>query len=89
MKRVFRKAWLALVAASVVVVGACCSYRNRSDIKVVKDRIAELKEQLSEREMSCVYGPPEMIQEYGRETTRMKNELAELEKELQRLKKCE
>lgn len=89
MKSVFRKAWLALVALSVVVVGACCSYRNRSDIKLVKDRIAELKERLSEREMSCVYGPPEMIQEYGRETSRMRTELEELEKELERLKKCD
>lgn len=88
MKRVFRKAWIALIAASVLVVGACCSIRNRSDIKIVKERIADLKEELSRREMSCVYGPPEMIEEYGKRTQQMREELESLEQELQRLKKC-
>lgn len=88
MKRVFRNAWIGLIAVSAVIVGACCSQRNRGDIKIVKERIAELKEQLSIREMSCVYGPPEMIQEYGRETQRMRDELETLEQELERLKKC-
>ena len=88
MKRIFRKAWMGLIAASVVVVGACCSHRNSSEIKVVKERIAELKEELSQREMSCVYGPPEIIERFGRETGEMRAELDSLEKELERLKKC-
>ena len=88
MKRIFRKAWIGLIALSALIVGACCSQRNRGEIKVVKERIAELKEQLKIREVSCVYGPPEMIREYGRETDQMREELESLEKELERLKKC-
>jgi phage host-nuclease inhibitor protein Gam len=88
MKSVFRKAWIALIAASVLVVGACCSIRNRSDIKIVKERISDLKEELNRREQSCVYGPPEMIEEYGKRTQQMREELESLEQELQRLRKC-
>lgn len=89
MKKIFRKAWLGVIAASALVVGACCSHRNSSEIKDLKARIAELKEELHKREISCVYGPPEMIRQYGRETDQMREELESLEKELERLKKGE
>ncbi len=88
MKRIIRKTWIALIAALVVVASACCSIRNRSDIKVVKERISDLKEELSRRETACIYGPPEMLEDYGRQTREMRAELESLEKELQRLRKC-
>ena len=88
MKKIFRKAWIGVIAVLALVVGSCCSQRNRGEIKVIKERIADLKEQLHIREISCVYGPPEMIREYGMETDRMREELESLEKELERLKKC-
>ena len=89
MKRIFRKAWIGLIAAFAVLLGSCCSFRNRGEIKVVKARIAELKEQLKIQEIFCVYGPPEMIREYGDKTQRMREELESLEQELKRLKKCQ
>lgn len=88
MKRAFNKVWIALLAVAAFMVGACCSSRNSAEIKEVKARIAELKERLSEREMACVYGPPEIIERFGKETTEMRQELDSLEKELNRLKKC-
>ena len=88
MKRIFNKLWIAIIAALALMIGACCSHRNSTEIKDLKAQIANLKEQLSEREMACVYGPPEMIQEYGQQTQRMRSELESLEKELERLKKC-
>lgn len=89
MKKVFRKIWIALIAASVGLTSACCSLRNRSEIKDVKERIADIKKELKRRESSCIYGPPEMLQEYGKQTQRMYNELESLEIELKRLKRCE
>lgn len=40
---------------------------------------------LKRREGACVYGSPEVIQKYGEETRRLRNEAANLEKRLQEL----
>lgn len=51
----------------------------------LQERIAELQTALQRREGACVYGSPEVIEEYGRETQRMKNEVDALRKELKDL----
>lgn len=83
MKRIFRKAWIGVVALAAVVVGACCSNKKANDNqmskKELKERIAELEAIVREREMSCVYGSPEIIAEYGRETRRLRQELDSLQ----------
>lgn len=51
------------------------------------ERLEQLQNAIRERESSCVYGSPEILEEYGRETRRMKQEAADLEKEIQELGK--
>ena len=92
MKNVFKKTWIGILAIATVIVGACCSGKQSSDDKPskreLKERIAQLKAIVKDREMSCVYGSPEIIQEYGRETRRLRAELDSLQNELDNYGKC-
>ena len=92
MKRIFKKTWIGVVALATLIVGACCSNKNTNDNKMskkeLKERIAQLKAIVEDREMSCVYGSPEIIAEYGRETGRLRAELDSLQKELDNYGKC-
>ena len=45
----------------------------------------QLLEAIRRREGACVYGSPEVIQQYGEETRRMKQQAAELQKQLDEL----
>ena len=51
----------------------------------LQERIVELQEAIQYREGACVYGSPEIIEEYGRETQRMRDELQAVRKELKEL----
>ncbi len=51
----------------------------------LQDRIVELQAALQRRESACVYGSPEIIEEYGRETQRMRDEIKALRKEIKDL----
>lgn len=51
----------------------------------LQKQLTELRAVLEEREGSCVYGSPEIIQEYGRETNRIRGEVKKLEEELRAL----
>ncbi len=51
----------------------------------LQERIVELQEALQRREGACVYGSPEIIEEYGRETQRMREEMQGLKKQLKEL----
>jgi len=97
MKRFLNKAWLGIVAAIAVVATACCSHKpsptntdpsnqesdeHRMTKGELKDRIAEIQARIKEREMSCVYGSPEIIEQYGRETRRLRHEMDSLQKVL-------
>ncbi len=53
----------------------------------LQERIAELQAAIERREGACVYGSPEIIQEYGQETERMRDELKAVKKELRELNK--
>ena len=53
----------------------------------LQERIADLQAALQRREGACVYGSPEIIEEYGRETQRMRDELEATRKELRDLNK--
>ena len=48
----------------------------------LQERIVELQAALQRREGAAVYGSPEIIQEYGKETQRMRSELEAVRKEL-------
>lgn len=55
----------------------------------LQERIAELQAALQRREGAAVYGSPEIIQEYGKETQRMRDEIQALRKEIRDLDKDE
>jgi len=44
-----------------------------------------LRSALQRRESACIYGSPEVMQEYGQQTQEMRNELKALEDELEEL----
>ena len=55
----------------------------------LQERIANLQDALQRREGACVYGSPEVLEEYGKETRRMRDELEAVRKELRELEKSE
>lgn len=54
-------------------------------INAIRERLEALRNTIKERESSCVYGSPEIIQSYGQETNRLREEAAELELQLMEL----
>lgn len=59
---------------------------EKSALRVtLQQRIAELQAAIQRREGACVYGSPEVIQQYGEETRRMKTELSDLQDQLKEL----
>ena len=54
-------------------------------ISAIRERLEILRNTIRERESSCVYGSPEIIQSYGQETNRLREEAAELELQLMEL----
>lgn len=50
-------------------------------------RVSELRTIIQEREGACIYGTPEIMEQYGEETRRLNAELEELTRELEELYK--
>lgn len=48
----------------------------------LQERITHLRTSLKEREGACIYGSPEVMERYGKETQRMREELEAVQKEL-------
>ena len=51
--------------------------------EVIRQRIAAIRDIVEERRNSEIYGSPEMMEEYARETRRLQAEADSLEKELE------
>ena len=51
------------------------------------ERLEQLQNALREREGACVYGSPEVLEEYSRETQRMRQEVEEIQKQIDELRK--
>ena len=51
----------------------------------LQQRIADLQTTLQRREGACVYGTPEVMEEYGRETQLLREEIQGLKKQLKEL----
>lgn len=56
---------------------------NFMKTKELRMRLESLMATIREREGSCVYGSPEIIEEYGRETRRMRQEAEEIRKQIE------
>ena len=93
MKKVVRTIWIGLLS-SLAFITACCSQNkiNKND-EEKKQRVVQLQQQLDsintiirERESSCVYGSPEILEQYGAETRRLRQEAEDLRNQLNALK---
>ncbi len=97
MKKVVRKIWIGTLSG-LAFFTACCGQKglSRQERKqLIKER-NNIQEILKERESSCVYGSPEVLERYSLETYRLRNKLdsinaklgenIDLEKNARRLK---
>ena len=76
MKKVVRTVWIGALTG-IAFLGACCSSsglsrKERKQLVKERDSIQDI---LRMREMSAVYGSPEIIARYGTETARLRCEL--------------
>ena len=53
--------------------------------KELQSQLDQLMQAIQRRESSCVYGSPEIIQRYGEETRRMRQEAADLQQQIEDL----
>lgn len=77
MKKVVRTIWISALSG-LAFLAACCTTKGgltRAERKQLTKERDSIQEILSRREMSCVYGSPEIIQEYGLETKRLRAQL--------------
>lgn len=61
---------------------ACPTVDPRAELR---NRLEELQNAIQRREGACVYGSPEVIQRYGEETNRLRQEAAEIQRQLNEL----
>ena len=79
MKKFTRTIWIVILSG-LALLGACRSHKGLTKAEraqLVKERDS-IQEILASREGACVYGSPEIIQAYGAETQRLRNQLNEL-----------
>lgn len=89
MKKFFSKTWIGILALATIVVGACCSHKDTpgASKQELKDQLNALEKRIKEREMSCVYGSPEVMESYRQETARLRQEADSLQHEIDKLEK--
>lgn len=79
MKKFGRTIWVGILAG-LAFLGACASHKglSKSERASLEHQRDSIQEVLTRREGSCVYGSPEIIQAYGEETQRLRNQLNEI-----------
>ena len=83
MKKVTRTLWVGLLSA-LALMTACFSSKGlskRERAQLVKERDS-IQQIITQREGACVYGSPEIIEAYGAETRRLRNQLDSINKRL-------
>lgn len=88
MKKFGRTIWVGILAG-LAFLGACASNKGmskaeRADLEHQRDSIQQV---LKSREGACVYGSPEIIQAYGEETRRLREQLNDINARLDGSKK--
>ena len=96
MKKVVRTVWIGLLSGLAFLVGCCTQNKinnNNKENEEKMQRIDQLSHQLESinsiiqrREGACVYGSPEIIEQYGQETRRLKQEAEQLQQQINELK---
>ena len=79
MKKFGRTIWVGILAG-LAFLGACATHKGLTKTEraqLVKERDS-IQEIIKGRESACVYGSPEIIQAYGAETQRLRNQVNEI-----------
>ena len=74
MKKFGRSIWVGILSA-LAFIGACTSSKgltNAERAQLVKERDS-IQTIINSRESACVYGSPEVIEAYGKETQRLRD----------------
>ncbi len=83
MKKITRTVWVGILAG-LALLTACFSSKGLTKsekARLIKERDS-IQEVLQRREGAAVYGSPEIIQAYGAETKRLRNQLDSINKRL-------
>lgn len=76
----------SLVKVINAEVGPCVYGPPTTDRRAeLQNRLDQLLQAIQKRESSCVYGSPEIIQRYGEETRRMRQEADSIQQEINKL----
>lgn len=85
MKRFFQKGWIGLLAVVTVIVGACCSQRDATRKADLQRRLDSVRSIIRQRESSTIYGSPEVMAGYGKETQRLRSQADSLQNEIDKI----
>ena len=66
-------------------LGEDVDFEKNAQRYALQQRIIDLQTTLKRREGACIYGTPEVMEEYGKETRRMQDELQGLKNQLKEL----
>ena len=83
MKKVVQTVWICALTG-MAFLAACCTSKGltRAERKQLKHDRDSIQEILKMREMSAVYGSPEIIADYSAETARLRYQLDSINKRL-------
>ena len=73
--------------SGLAFLAACCTTKglSKAEKKQLERDRDSIQQILARREGACVYGSPEIIEEYGKETQRLRSELEAVRQELKEL----
>ncbi len=94
MKKVVRNIWIGLLSGLAFIVGCTTQNKvNKNEREEKRQKIVQLTQQLDSinsilkrREGACVYGSPEVIEQFGAETRRLRQEAEDLKQQIKELK---
>ena len=86
MKKLVRTVYIGALSG-LAFLAACCTTKglSKAEKKQLEHDRDSIQQILARREGAAVYGSPEIIQEYGKETQRMRDEIQAIRKELKEL----
>lgn len=93
MKKIVRNVWIGLLSGLAFIVGCTTQNKvNKNDKEEKRQRVEQLTKQLDSinsiiqrREGACVYGSPEIIQQFGEETRRLRQEAESIKQQIKDL----
>ncbi len=93
MKKVVRNIWIGLLSGLAFIVGCTTQNKvNKNEKEEKRQKVVQLTQQLDSinsilkrREGACVYGSPEVIEQFGEETRRLREEAESIKQQIKEL----